>query len=35
MVTRDRERINDISAENVQAILQALRKGCNIEYVVE
>jgi hypothetical protein len=35
MVTRYRERINNISAENVQAILQALRKGCNIEYVVE
>ena len=35
MVTRYRERINAISAEEVQAILQALRKGCNIEYVVE
>ena len=35
MVTRYRERINAITAENVQAILQALRKGCNIEYVVE
>ena len=35
MVTRYHERINAISAEEVQAILQALRKGCNIEYVVE
>ena len=35
MVTRYRERINAITEENVQTILQALRKGCNIEYVVQ
>ena len=35
MVSRYRDRINAITAADVQAILNALREGCNIEYVVE